>query len=174
MVSFTPWPLYPVERAPGTHWIGGLVGSRAHLDAVVNSVSLRPILISFCHLLLGLPSGLYPPDFPTETLYALFISLMCSTCSHVFMGFTSYHYIMISSCILVTRQIYIFLTSMYISVQHRFMMVENKVLKKLFEAKREGMEKTTKRGSSNFGSTDNISLYFLPYFLCRNGYCSIY
>jgi hypothetical protein len=25
----------PRERAPGTHWIGGLVGSRAVLDAVV-------------------------------------------------------------------------------------------------------------------------------------------
>jgi hypothetical protein len=36
VVSFTPRPLYPRERAPGTHWIGGWVGPRAVLDAVVN------------------------------------------------------------------------------------------------------------------------------------------
>jgi hypothetical protein len=30
-----PRPLYPRERAPGTHWIGGWVGPRAVLDAVV-------------------------------------------------------------------------------------------------------------------------------------------
>jgi hypothetical protein len=35
VVSFTPRPLYPRERAPGTHWIGGWVGSGAVLDAVV-------------------------------------------------------------------------------------------------------------------------------------------
>jgi hypothetical protein len=35
VVSFTPRPLYPSERAPGTHWIGGWVGPRAVLDAVV-------------------------------------------------------------------------------------------------------------------------------------------
>jgi hypothetical protein len=28
-----PRPLYPRERAPGTHWIGGWVGPRADLDA---------------------------------------------------------------------------------------------------------------------------------------------
>jgi hypothetical protein len=35
VVSFTPRPLYPRKRAPGTHWIGGWVGPRAVLDAVV-------------------------------------------------------------------------------------------------------------------------------------------
>jgi hypothetical protein len=35
VVSFTPRPLYPRERAPGTDWIGGWVGPRAVLDAVV-------------------------------------------------------------------------------------------------------------------------------------------
>jgi hypothetical protein len=35
MVSFAPRPLYRRERAPGTHWIGGWVGPRAILDAVV-------------------------------------------------------------------------------------------------------------------------------------------
>jgi hypothetical protein len=29
-----PRPLYPRERAPGTHWIGGWSGPRAGLDAV--------------------------------------------------------------------------------------------------------------------------------------------
>jgi hypothetical protein len=35
VVSFTPWPLYPQGKAPGTHWIRGWVGLRAVLDAVV-------------------------------------------------------------------------------------------------------------------------------------------
>jgi hypothetical protein len=33
VVSFTPTPFYPLERAPGTHWIGGWVGPRAGLNA---------------------------------------------------------------------------------------------------------------------------------------------
>jgi hypothetical protein len=32
VVSFTPLPLYPRERVPGTHFIGGWVDSRASLD----------------------------------------------------------------------------------------------------------------------------------------------
>jgi hypothetical protein len=35
VVSFTPGRFAPRERAPGTHWIGGWVGPRAGLDAVV-------------------------------------------------------------------------------------------------------------------------------------------
>jgi hypothetical protein len=35
VVSFTPQLLYPGERAPGTHWIGGWVGPRAGLDVPV-------------------------------------------------------------------------------------------------------------------------------------------
>jgi hypothetical protein len=35
VVSFTPRPSHPRERAPGTHWIGGWVGPRAVLDRVV-------------------------------------------------------------------------------------------------------------------------------------------
>jgi hypothetical protein len=34
MVSFTPRPLYPRNRARGTHWIRGWVGPRACLEAV--------------------------------------------------------------------------------------------------------------------------------------------
>jgi hypothetical protein len=36
VVSFTPLPLNPRERAPGTHWIGGWLGPRAGLDDVEN------------------------------------------------------------------------------------------------------------------------------------------
>jgi hypothetical protein len=35
VVSFTPRPRTPRERAYGTHWIGGLVGPRTGLNAVV-------------------------------------------------------------------------------------------------------------------------------------------
>jgi len=35
VVSFTPRQLYSRQRAPGTQWIGGWVGPRAILDAVV-------------------------------------------------------------------------------------------------------------------------------------------
>jgi hypothetical protein len=35
VVSFMPQPLYPRERVPGTHCIGGWVGPKASLDAVV-------------------------------------------------------------------------------------------------------------------------------------------
>jgi hypothetical protein len=34
VVSFTARPLYPRERAPGTHWIRGWVGPSAGLDDV--------------------------------------------------------------------------------------------------------------------------------------------
>jgi hypothetical protein len=33
--QFTPLPLYRLERAPGTHCVGGWVGPRAGLDAVI-------------------------------------------------------------------------------------------------------------------------------------------
>jgi hypothetical protein len=35
VVSFTPWPLYPREKTPGTQWLGDWVGPRAILDVVV-------------------------------------------------------------------------------------------------------------------------------------------
>jgi len=37
-----PAALPPRERAPGTHWIGGLVGTRAGLDAVAKRKNLAP------------------------------------------------------------------------------------------------------------------------------------
>jgi hypothetical protein len=35
VISFTPRPLYPQGKSPGTHWIGGWVAPRAVLGAVV-------------------------------------------------------------------------------------------------------------------------------------------
>jgi hypothetical protein len=34
VVSFTPWPFNPRERAPSNQWIGGSVGPRNRLDKV--------------------------------------------------------------------------------------------------------------------------------------------
>jgi hypothetical protein len=42
VVSFTPRPLTPRERAPGTNWIGGWVGPRAVLDAEVKRKITSP------------------------------------------------------------------------------------------------------------------------------------
>jgi hypothetical protein len=33
-IELTAQPLYPAEKAPLTHWIGGCVGPRAGLDTV--------------------------------------------------------------------------------------------------------------------------------------------
>jgi len=35
VVSFTPWPLYLWDNTPHTRWIGGWVGPRASMDAMV-------------------------------------------------------------------------------------------------------------------------------------------
>jgi hypothetical protein len=39
VVSFTTRPLYPGERAPDTHWIGGWMGPRTGLDAVGGEIN---------------------------------------------------------------------------------------------------------------------------------------
>jgi len=39
VVGFMPLPLYPGERTPNTHWIGGWVASGAGLDVVVRKNS---------------------------------------------------------------------------------------------------------------------------------------
>jgi len=41
VISYTPRTLYPREGAPGTHWIGGWVGTRVVLDAV-GDVNFEP------------------------------------------------------------------------------------------------------------------------------------
>jgi len=40
VVSFTPRPLYHGVRGPGTHWIGGWVGTRVGLNAVADKKNL--------------------------------------------------------------------------------------------------------------------------------------
>jgi hypothetical protein len=42
VVSFTPQPLYPRERAPVTHWIGGWVDPRAGVDGFEKRKLLPP------------------------------------------------------------------------------------------------------------------------------------
>jgi hypothetical protein len=42
VVNFTPRPLYPRGKSPGTHWIGGWVDLRAGLDDVENRKFLTP------------------------------------------------------------------------------------------------------------------------------------
>jgi hypothetical protein len=49
VVSFTARPLYPQERTPGTHWIGGWVGPRVDLDTGGGEKNSQP------------PPGLEPP-----------------------------------------------------------------------------------------------------------------
>ena len=46
-----------------------------------HSTSWRSILILSSYLRLGLPSGLFPSGFPTETLYTPIFSLIHATCS---------------------------------------------------------------------------------------------
>jgi hypothetical protein len=43
LVSFTLQPLYPQGKSPGTQWLGGWVGSRAGLDAVVKRKIPSPL-----------------------------------------------------------------------------------------------------------------------------------
>ena len=45
-----------------------------------NPTSWRSILILYFHRCLGLPSGLFPPGFPTKTLYTPLLSPICTKC----------------------------------------------------------------------------------------------
>jgi hypothetical protein len=58
VVSFTPRPLYPADKSPCTHWIGGWLGPRAGLDDVENRKFLNP-------------AGLKPPT-PLSSRQSLF------------------------------------------------------------------------------------------------------
>jgi hypothetical protein len=42
--------------------------------------TISTLLILSSHLRLGLPSGLFPLDFPTKILYAITSYPMCATC----------------------------------------------------------------------------------------------
>jgi hypothetical protein len=67
VVSFTPRPFYPGERAPGTHWIGGWVGLRASLDDVMRTFLTLP---GFELWFLGRPASiqsLYRLRYPGST-----------------------------------------------------------------------------------------------------------
>jgi hypothetical protein len=47
VVSFTPQPLYPGERFPGTHWIGGWVGPRAERWTTLHNEELNHVLLGW-------------------------------------------------------------------------------------------------------------------------------
>jgi hypothetical protein len=74
VVSFTPWPLYPRERAPDAHWIGGWLGPRTGLDDVESrkvlplpGLELRP---------LGRPAS------SQSFMFSKLIRLHSSSCTH--------------------------------------------------------------------------------------------
>jgi hypothetical protein len=46
VVSFTSRQLYPLERAPVTHWIGGWVNLRADLDDAVPLIQVRTLYVA--------------------------------------------------------------------------------------------------------------------------------
>jgi hypothetical protein len=73
-----PGRFTPKERAPGTHWIGGWVGLRAGLDAVVKgkipspsreSNPRTPIIQTFIILILMATVGIVPETFQILSCY---------------------------------------------------------------------------------------------------------
>jgi hypothetical protein len=97
----TPWCRVLLEKLTGLQLVKKLAafhGTRRFITALtsvrhlslswaspVHSIyphptSWRSILILSTHLLLGLPSGLFPYAFPTKTLYTPLSSPRCATC----------------------------------------------------------------------------------------------
>jgi hypothetical protein len=60
------------------HWSQSWYTSIQSIPSHLNS--LRSILTLSTHLHLGLPSGLFPSDFPTNTLYPFRCYPICATC----------------------------------------------------------------------------------------------
>ena len=97
----TPWSSVLLEKLTGFQLVKKFLafyGTRRFITALTSArhlslswassiqsipphpTSWRPILILSSHLHLGLPSGLFPPGFPTKTLYTALPSPICATC----------------------------------------------------------------------------------------------
>ena len=97
----SPWSTVLLEKLTGFQLVKkfpAFLGTRRFITAFTSSrhlslssassihsiprhpTPLRSILILSSHLRLGLPSGLFPSDFPTKTLYRLLLSLKRATC----------------------------------------------------------------------------------------------
>jgi hypothetical protein len=75
-VSPEPEGLSPCSQQPAT---GPYPEPNESILHASQSVSLRSILIPSSYLRLGLPSGIFPSEFPTKTLYTLLSSPTCVT-----------------------------------------------------------------------------------------------
>jgi hypothetical protein len=70
VVSFTPQPRYPGERAPGNHWIGVWVGPRVDLDGVEKRKFLTLLGLELRTLCLQARSqSLYRLHYPGSSSY---------------------------------------------------------------------------------------------------------
>ena len=75
-ILWNPKVLYRIHKCPPP------VPIPSQLDPIHTSISYfwKSILILSSHLLLGLPSGLFPSGFHTKTLYTPYLSPICATC----------------------------------------------------------------------------------------------